>query len=156
MPGAFWDKVEKSGHPDECWEWKAGRHGEGYGHFRGAKAHRVAWALTNAQPVPSGMKVLHRCDNPPCVNPKHLFIGTDLDNSNDKITKGRLAKGATMSLAMRTKARPQYAKLTTGKVTAMKRMRSLGVPLALVASTYGVSQSAASQAVNGKTWSDVQ
>jgi hypothetical protein len=51
--------------------------------------HRVAWEMFNAEPIPEGMHVLHRCDNPPCFNPHHLFLGTDLDNFQDRLKKGR-------------------------------------------------------------------
>lgn len=87
----FWTKVlpVDSG----CWEWQGHRLPKGYGHFRGltaknVKAHRFAYELL-VGPIPDGLRVLHRCDNPPCVNPVHLFLGTDKDNSDDKIAKGR-------------------------------------------------------------------
>lgn len=86
----FWAKVEKG--PD-CWEWKAFRN-KGYGKFtyngRMYLAHRLSWILTNG-PIPDGLGVLHSCDNPPCVNPDHLFLGTQLDNMRDASNKGRCA-----------------------------------------------------------------
>ena len=90
----FWDKVDKSG---RCWEWLAAKNSSGYGRLnnngRNHLAHRVAWILTNG-PIPEGdhygtICVLHHCDNPPCVNPAHLFLGTIQDNVNDMIEKGR-------------------------------------------------------------------
>jgi len=89
----FWARVKK-GKPDECWEWTASKNPKGYGWFRpGSKgcpfhAHRIAWRIANG-PVPVGLCVLHRCDNPPCCNPHHLFLGTQLDNVRDKVQKGR-------------------------------------------------------------------
>ncbi len=89
----FWPKVDRRG-PDECWEWKAARQAEGYGKMfttnrcRPERAHRVSWVLHHG-PIPDGMFVLHRCDNPPCVNPAHLFLGTNLDNIEDMGRKGR-------------------------------------------------------------------
>jgi hypothetical protein len=78
------------GDPDTCWEWKGGRHSKGYGQFGNPtdKAHRVAWEFYRG-PIPDGIHVLHACDNPPCVNPNHLFLGTNLDNVKDKMAKGR-------------------------------------------------------------------
>lgn len=77
---------------DECWEWTAARHPSGYGTFyfngKWSRAHRTAWELANG-PIPEGLLVLHRCDNPPCVNPRHLWLGTDADNTRDMIAKGR-------------------------------------------------------------------
>lgn len=89
----FWAKVDKSGGPDACWLWTAGRSDWGYGHFRvGSKnlqAHRFAWELTRG-PIPAGLLVLHRCDNPPCCNSAHHFLGTHADNMADAKAKGRL------------------------------------------------------------------
>ena len=86
----FWTKVDKSG---DCWVWTAARNELGYGNFCNAErrtelAHRASWRLTYG-PVPDEMNVLHRCDNPPCVRPDHLFLGTDADNVADMIAKGR-------------------------------------------------------------------
>ena len=75
-----------------CWEWLGYRNKCGYGRltFRGKKtlAPRMAWMVFVAE-IPDGMKVLHRCDNPPCINPEHLFLGSDRDNVADCIKKGR-------------------------------------------------------------------
>lgn len=89
----FWDKVDKSG---ECWNWIATRSGNGYGSIKylgkDCGAHRVSWILASGE-IPKGMFVLHRCDNPPCVNPKHLFLGTNADNMRDMQQKGRALGG---------------------------------------------------------------
>lgn len=75
-----------------CWEWKGRRSSDGYGAFRIRKrqhgAHRVAYELAHGS-IPRGMIVCHRCDNPPCVRPDHLFLGTDQDDTDDKVRKGR-------------------------------------------------------------------
>lgn len=93
----FWPKVDVRT-PDECWEWKACRNTHGYGRVSGKKiggkkhrlgAHRVAWMLANGADSTWGLHVLHKCDNPPCCNPDHLFLGTQADNMADMTAKGR-------------------------------------------------------------------
>lgn len=87
----FWKKVNKT---KSCWLWTASKHEFGYGiigedHSRNTlKAHRVSWKLANGE-IPPGLQVLHKCDNPSCVNPKHLFLGTQSDNVKDMSRKGR-------------------------------------------------------------------
>lgn len=85
----FWAKVDQSGGAEACWPWMGGRHKFGYGNVEhDVRAHRLAWELANG-PIPAGLHVLHRCDNPPCCNARHLFIGTDADNVADMRAKGR-------------------------------------------------------------------
>src|SRR5690349_13982377 len=75
-----------------CIEWDGTRHVKGYGQItirgRTVRAHRLAWEKANG-PIPEGMMVCHKCDNPPCINPEHLFLGTSKDNAQDSIIKGR-------------------------------------------------------------------
>src|ERR1044072_2511696 len=92
----FWSKVDKDGpiHPSlgQCWIWSGLVTPLGYGHFRvdGRRTytHRFSFEL-NIGPIPKGLCVLHSCDNPNCCNPKHLFLGTRLDNNKDRTSKGR-------------------------------------------------------------------
>lgn len=85
----FWAKVDRGG---ECWLWTAGRDSSGYGSLRTGhtkvSAHRLSWQLHHGQ-IPPGQNVLHRCDNPRCVRPDHLFLGTQADNVADMVAKGR-------------------------------------------------------------------
>lgn len=87
----FWARVARRG-PDECWEWRGSRNAKGYGQVtnQGADriAHRVAYEIAKGA-IPSGMMVCHTCDNPPCCNPAHLFVGSNADNIRDKVAKGR-------------------------------------------------------------------
>lgn len=85
----FWSKVDRSGGPDACWQWLGFRDRIGYGHFSHKLAHRIAW-IARFGGIPEGQQVLHHCDNPPCCNSRHLFLGTQADNMRDCVAKGRL------------------------------------------------------------------
>lgn len=93
----FWGHVDKEisdifYNGTRCWEWMASRQYKGYGEvkwgMRKEKSHRVAWMLTYGE-IPDNLWVLHHCDNPPCCNPLHLFLGTHQDNVDDREKKGR-------------------------------------------------------------------
>lgn len=112
----FWANVEKS---DGCWTWKlATRGAQGYGttkwQGRTYATHRLAWELTHG-PIPPGLLVCHSCDNPPCVKPGHLFLGTPADNMRDMRDKGRArpprARGEATSRALLTEAQVRMVRL---------------------------------------------
>jgi uncharacterized protein YjiS (DUF1127 family) len=137
----FWSKVKRGG-PDECWPWLAATNEKGYGVVGGkdgtTKANRVAWKLTNG-PIPDGKCVLHRCDNPPCCNPGHLFTGTRGDNNRDMHAKGRgvvppMAGWNRLTLAPEIVAQlgqmPDHALADlagTNKTTIARNRRKLGI-----------------------------
>lgn len=94
----FWAKVDKNGpvHPrlgTRCWLWTAARSPRGYGKFgvngKNSYAHRVAYLVLTGKSIPDALRVCHHCDNPPCVNPEHHFIGQQRDNVHDSLAKGR-------------------------------------------------------------------
>lgn len=143
----FWSKVDKSG---ECWEWTGKRLARyGYGSFylerrKRVSAHRVAYWLANNHD-PSELFVMHRCDNPPCVNPDHLVLGTDLDNIRDCVEKGRNPKHESHGRSV----------LTYGQV---QEIRSRYIPrivtARMLAGEYGVSLNTIHSILRQETWND--
>jgi hypothetical protein len=146
----FWDFVDKSG---DCWLWTAACNPHGYAQVMidgsPKRVHRLAWESVNGA-IPSGMQVLHHCDNPPCVRAEsdpsisHLFLGTVRDNSHDALRKGRLRPPPP-----RRGEDGTGAKLTWGDVEAI---RSRPGPLAPLASRFGVNITTISRILQGKTW----
>lgn len=149
MVAQFWKRVDKSGGADACWVWTGGREGGGYGQlsFRGTwvKAHRLSWEIHNGFP-PGALCTLHRCDNPPCVNPAHLFLGTRADNNRDKAEKGRACKGE----------RSVRSKLTDKAVREIRAMLAGGATTRATAAHFGIrNHGLMSQIRHGKRWGHV-
>lgn len=153
----FESKVDRSGGPDACHIWTAGR-SNGYGRFWGGEyrignkprlvlAHR--WAYEHfVGPIPEGLSVLHRCDNPPCVNPAHLWLGTKADNNADRSIKGR-------------DAHPQgeqngRSKLTEDDVREIRRRYSQGEYQRVIAADYGLGQTTVSGIVRSVSWAHIE
>jgi hypothetical protein len=109
-----------------------------------ALAHRHAWSLTHG-PIPDGMIVMHACDNPPCVNPAHLRIGTQRDNVADMHEKGRGNRGSVNG----------QAKLNEADVQLIRLWLALGVPQKELRTFYGISAGTMSSLANRKTWRHV-
>lgn len=156
----FWSKVDVRG-SDECWEWKAARNRHGYGYFRykskHAKAHRVSWELTQGE-IPDGINVLHRCDNPPCCNPAHLFLGTQAENMSDKVAKGRQQRGEGCRAKPERRARGSRngrATLNELQVVGMMARHLQGVSVAQVAREFNAPYKTVSSIIRGENWSHI-
>jgi hypothetical protein len=165
----FWARVNKAGpvvRPElgPCWVWTGSRLHGGYGHMKGVRrrellAHRASWTIANG-PVLNGLWVLHKCDNPPCVRPDHLFLGTPQDNVRDCQEKGRtvLKKGQAppwKTGAARGSNAP-HANFTEQVVEEIiQRYRAGGVSQRELAREFGVHQTTMHRLLSGKNWKHV-
>ena len=148
----FWSRVNK-GAPNGCWEWTGYRQKFGHGSLARVTghvkpeyilAHRYAWELL-VGPIPAGACLLHKCDNPPCVNPDHCYVGDRFDNARDKIERGRHALGeATKSNV-----------LNPDKVRRIRVLRTQGLSYRAIGDEVGCKWSAARCVCIGKFWRHV-
>lgn len=139
----FWPNVTVT---PGCWIWVGATHSGGYGTLSmgagaPAYAHRLSFALFKG-PIPAGLWVLHRCDNPPCVNPDHLFLGTIRDNNADRHSKGRSPKGT----------RHGRARLTEDAVRELRKRAAAGEMQRTLAAEFGLSESHLSGILSGRFW----
>jgi hypothetical protein len=141
----FWSKVDTSG---ECWEWMGSLNHKGYGFIwnktRAALAHRVSWEM-HFGAIPDELLVCHQCDNPRCVNPSHLFLGTSKDNATDAAAKGRIGRGE----------HHYRSRLTEDDVRSIRRLRSDGELMTDLARRYGVHPTTVGLIVRRETWRHV-
>jgi hypothetical protein len=135
--------------PGPCFVWKGSKN-SGYGQWRNQAgnielAHRASWRLFNG-PIPKGLHVLHRCDNPPCVNPDHLFLGSQDENLKDMWVKNRARPGKSLG------EKHGMAKLTADQVISI---RSSKEPVAALAERYNLSRRAVYDILIRKTWKHI-
>ncbi len=178
MPEArFWGYVKKG---PNCWEWQRARKRGGYGVFKmSGKMHaaqRVAWKFTHGN-IPNDLCVLHHCDNPPCVRPDHLWLGTNLDNVKDRDSKKRqasggrngmrthperIARGIRSGAHTHPEKRPRGEKNGRAKLTAEKvrEIRQLHGKTNLIqgrlAKIFGVSRAIINRIVLRKSWKHIE
>lgn len=152
----FWLKVDKRG-PDECWEWKELLSIGGYGRFYFKKddgkliqiyAHRLSYELSTGD-ILKEKKCCHRCDNPKCVNPSHLFSGTQLDNIRDALKKGRFYTGDHKGELN------GRSKLSTPQVKCIRELSKAGSTCVFLGKIFRVAHSTVNRISTGKYWSNI-
>lgn len=156
----FWSKIDKSNGEDACWNWVAYCDPKGYGRMTWSNreggwnffTHRIAYELIKGA-IPAGLNVLHKCDNPKCANPKHLFLGTQKDNIQDMISKGRRRSADTVA---KGENNPNH-KLTEAIVIAIReRYKGGDVSFGQIARDLKLDRSTVSDAIQHKTWRHVK
>lgn len=145
----FWERVDRSAGPDACWAWTGTKKEDGRGRVivdgRVVYAYRRAWELVNGEPIPAHLHACHHCDNPNCVNPAHIFLGTTRDNLRDAAAKGRTRNGVRFGM--------DHHKVTVAdeRVAEARRMYAGGrFTQDEIAAHFGVAQSTVSRWVLGQ------
>ena len=152
----LWPRVDRSGGPDACWPWTGPDNGNGYGTLtvggRTVLAHRLAYELSKGE-IPIGLHVCHACDNRPCCNPSHLWLGTPADNMQDAVSKGRTARGDAVVTSRGEEHR--WAKLTDQDVLEIRRLclvRGGGVRAARM---FGITETHVSRIKKRRKWDHI-
>jgi hypothetical protein len=151
----FWDSFDMSAGPEACWLWARIPSGSGYGSLgigkrwpnrKTYRAHKVMWQLING-PVPHGLFVCHHCDNRLCVNPRHLFLGTQTDNMVDMVRKGRAAKAHGEN--------NNNSKLSVDDVKAIRGLSAAGFCRYSIGAAFGIVHSHVTQISTRRRWAHV-
>jgi hypothetical protein len=158
MEQRFLSYVEKT---DSCWLWTGGKC-NGYGIFwadKSFRAHRYSYTIYK-EPIPVRMIIRHTCDNPSCVNPDHLLVGTSKQNSEDMVDRNRQAKGDNHPARTNPKnlcrgEKHLWAKLTEDDVREIKVLLGFGVSLREIAKQFDVDYTNISNIKRGKTWKHI-
>lgn len=162
---ALWwlsENIDFSGGDSGCWTWKGSKTKKGYGtmhfkHYEGfgavVLAHRAVYSICVGT-IHAGMSILHKCDNPPCCRPDHLFQGTDADNADDKVSKGRQARGqAVRKNHSHLKGEViATARLSALEVMEIRRADAAGESPRAIAKRYEMSSTEIAMIVSGKVW----
>lgn len=147
LKSKFWPKVQQ-GSIDECWEWLGVRTARGYGRMRIGDhlviAHRISYTIQHGE-IPEGLFVCHKCDNPPCCNPAHLFLGTPLENAGDMVRKGRQTRGEKHC----------RAKLTDEQVIEIRQRWAARPTQQQLADEYGISVTVLNRVLYKRAWGHV-
>lgn len=147
----FWGKLDPLAGPDDCWPWPGCRWPEGYGQTwdgaRVVRTHRFAWEIATGRTIPEGMQINHHCDNRPCCNPDHLYLGTHDDNMRDMWGRGRgrLRSGENHWAASITAVDAR---------TIRERYAAGGVKQRQLADEYGTTKAVISKVVCGDSWAE--
>ena len=151
----FWKRVNKG---LNCWQWLGCIVDGGYGQIRVdgkmLRTHRVSWEIENG-PIPDNLVVCHKCDNPPCVCPEHLFLGTIADNNRDCIEKGRGAWAMSRE-SMVCGERSPHAKLHDEDVRRIRTMHRSGMSCVAIAKHYPVHPATISKITRRIKWAHVE
>jgi len=157
----FWSKVNKT---DICWVWTGCRNKKGYGSFYCKKkiaSHRYSYIIHNGN-IPNGLLVRHTCDNPSCVNPAHLILGTNQDNVNDKMKRGRhnCGRGISHGFVLHPEIVPKgenhgRSKLTEDDIHQIRILYEFNYTLKELGKLYGVSFANISRIIRREAWSHI-